>query len=75
MATEREFTVVVPMRTSQTFAVKAISAVGAKRKVTNWLNGKRDESDDLIVIDDIGQENFRYGTRYWAVAEHKGATE
>jgi hypothetical protein len=62
-----EFVVVVPMRTSQTFLVRAASPAGAKRKVQNWFKGERDEGSDLTVLDDVGQTNHRLGTRCWTV--------
>lgn len=66
-AAETEFVVVVPMKTTQTFLVTAVSAAAAKRKVTKWFKGLRDEGPDLQILDDIGMTSHRLNSRYWTV--------
>jgi hypothetical protein len=61
------YCVIVPVKTTQSFMVEAASPTGAKRKVTAWLNGERDDHDDLAPNDDIGMVSQRVGTRYWTV--------
>lgn len=62
------FQVVVPCKTQQTFIVRATSAIGAKRRVTNWMDGKAVDAY-VEVLDDIGMEFHRSATSKWTVEE------